>query len=206
MFQLFVEGHGEPEAAQKLVHKIVNHLGYQDCYFSKGRRRPNLHTHEGLRETIELGALSPGVEGILILRDDEDNCPAITAPERANFMRSLSMPFPIAYCILYREYETMFIAYSDEFAKAPVPHLIRGQFIFQPGTTAPANPEYIRGAKEWLTKHLLGRTYKPTTDQLSLTQAMDISILQKKGLACIGTLERCVNFLYTNKGSRLVYP
>jgi hypothetical protein len=206
MFQLFVEGKGEALAAQKLVQKMASYLGLSDCFFSLGRRIPNLHTIDGLQRAVLYGKETKNLDGILILRDDEDNCPAEVAPKHAKFLRSLKMPFPIAYCILYREFETLFVAYADEFAKKPVPHLVRGQFNFEKSIQSPDNPEQIRGAKEWLTRRLQGRVYKPTTDQLSLTQAMDIAVLQQKGLACTETLERCIRFLRENRGISAVYP
>lgn len=206
MFQLFVEGRGENKAGQKLVHKIIHHYQLGEYFFSEGRRIPNIHTNDGLRTAVQFATLDPRTEGVLILRDDEDNCPKEKAPKIADFLRSLKMPFPIAYCILYREFETIFVAYAKELAGKKIQHVVKGTLQFS-DEIPEVNPEDIRGAKEWITRCLLnGRAYKPTIDQLTLTQAIDVEKMLKIDLPSFGTLTRCVIHLIKNRNTGLVYP
>jgi hypothetical protein len=54
--------------------------------------------------------------------------------------------------------------------------LLAGSHGFPDDLAAPADPEKIRGAKEWLTQHRTGgRPYKPTVDQAPLASAFDIA-------------------------------
>jgi hypothetical protein len=206
MIQLFVEGQGETSASQKLIYKIIEYYSLGHHVFSNGRRIPNLHTDEGVKKAVNLAWLDPNTEGVLIMRDDEDNCPKVTAPRMAKLIKDLNAPFPVAYCIMYREFETLFIAYSKEFAGQAIQHVIRGTIQFK--TEIPeVIPETIRGAKEWISKYLEGgRVYKPTTDQLSLTQALDIEKMISLNLPCFDTLTRCVKKIIENKNSHYVYP
>lgn len=75
MFQLFVEGSGDTKSSQKLIYKITEHLKINGIHFSEGRRMPKLHTNEGLSKVVNLARLDKRTKGVLILRDDEDNCP-----------------------------------------------------------------------------------------------------------------------------------
>jgi len=206
MFQLFVEGQGEQGAAQKLVQKIVHHYGLEPAHFSEGRRIGNLHTTQGIEIALKYARIDKNTEGVLILRDDEDHCPANHAPLVADFIRTMALPFPVAYCIVYREFESLFVAHAPAWAGKTIPHRIRGSFTFIKDIPV-IDAESRRDAKGWITDQLAGGTvYKPTVDQLSLTQALNIETLQASGLACFGTLCRCIDFLVTNRGRSVVYP
>jgi hypothetical protein len=207
MFQIFVEGQGENKAGQKLVHRIVSQYSLGNAHFSEGRRYPKLHINEGLHKVIELARRDPATEGVLILRDDEDACPKDNAPKKAAFLRELKAPFPIAYCVLYREFETLFIACSIQLKGKTIPHSIRGNITFKSAIPS-VDPEQVRGAKEWITRNMLdgGKVYKPTTDQLTFVEAIDLKLLQEKDLPRFGTLVRCIEFLITNRGASAVYP
>jgi hypothetical protein len=62
-------------------------------------------------------------------------------------------------------------------------------------------PEGPRDAKGVMSSLMpAGRAYKPTTDQLALTQMVDFDKLRVSGLPCFGTLERGVRFLLEEKG------
>lgn len=207
MFYLFVEGHGENSAAQKLVHKILDHYNMQGHYFSEGIRWKNLHMETGLKKAVDYARLLDNVEGILFMRDDEDNCPKTLAPSKAEFLRGLNAPFPIAYCIMYREYESLFAAYMEEFAGKTIEHAITGKIRFANQVQVLDDPESKRDAKGFVSDNLAGnRVYKPTTDQFTLTRALDIQKLAEKQLPCFDTLVRCIQHLVSNLGKSFVYP
>lgn len=207
MFKLFVEGHGELGSANKLVQKIIAHDEHENIYFSPAQRMPGVHKDDVLKKIVDICRLDANTEGILIIRDDEDNCPRELAPEKARFLRTLSPPWPIAYCIMYREFETLFVAYADEFKGKTISHLIKGEIRFSETLQKPENPETIRGAKEWISRAMVGnRAYKPTVDQLSLTSALNVSTLIGKNLPCVQTLRNCISHLVKNKNQSQVYP
>jgi hypothetical protein len=207
MIYILAEGHGEIESASKLINKMWVNLQLPLIPIANAIRWSNLHKDQGLLKGVDFIRNKPNARGLIILRDDEDNCPANLAPLKAAFLRTLNAPFPIAYVIMYREYETIFISYLDHFNGQTVPHLIRGTIQFKDNINTPANPEAIRDAKGYITSMLVGgTTYKPTTDQLSLTQSLDINLLRVQGLPCIGTLERALIHIAVNLQSSTVYP
>jgi hypothetical protein len=88
---------------------------------------------------------------------------------------------------MYREFETLFVAYSQHFAGRSISHHVKGTLNFRNNIPTIADPETVRGAKEWISTYCLqdGRVYKPTIDQLSLTQALEIDKLIATNLPCV---------------------
>jgi hypothetical protein len=75
--------------------------------------------------------------------------------------------FPIAVILAKSEFESWFVAAAESLAG------IAGLPL---GLQAPADPESIRGAKEWLTASMLGtRSYSPTLDQPVLARQFDLA-------------------------------
>lgn len=208
MIYIVVEGHGEVEAATKLVFKLWFDLGLPpNIVISKAIRWVNLHKDEGVRKAVEHIRNKSNVSGLLIIRDSEDDCPATLAPKIAGYIRSLNPPFPVAYHLMYREFETLFVAYLDEFEGKEIDHLVSGKLIFKEEINKPEDPESKRDAKSIIKTALSGsRSYKPTTDQATLVNALDIGILRGKQLPCFGTLERCLKHLSGSQGTGLIYP
>lgn len=207
MFYLFVEGHGENVAAQKLIHKLIHHYQFGNYFFSEGKRWKNLHLVEGLEKAVRYAALQDDIEGVLLLRDSDDDCPKTLAPQIAGILRNLKMPFPIAYCLMYREFETLFVAYLNEFSGLTIPHLQHKNLTFQNNIPVFDNPESKRDAKGVVSDYLLRvGTYKPTVDQASITQALNIGVLETKNIPCFHTLVRCAKHLIENIGMSSVYP
>lgn len=207
MIYILAEGHGEIEASTKLVYKIWHNLNLPKTHIGKAIRWKNLHQDQGIKKGIEYIRSKKDVSGLLILRDDEDNCPATIAPLKSKFIITLNVNFPISYVIMYREYETLFVAYLKHFMGKSIPHLIRGNIDFSNNIAIPHNPESIRDAKGLISSALSGTTsYKPTTDQLSLTQAIDINLLRQTQLPSFGSLERAILNLSNNQNSFVVYP
>jgi len=76
----------------------------------------------------------------------------------------------------------------------------------QEGTSFSGDVESIRGVKEWLSKHFAGgKAYKPTLDQLPMTQMIDLPTLRAANVPSFGTFERSLRFLST-AGPGDVYP
>lgn len=107
----------------------------------------------------------------------------------------------------YREFEAWFL---------PCLHLMAGKPLLGPGgierpglkvgTTFTGSVESIRGVKEWLSRHFAGgKAYKPTLDQLPLTQMLDLPTLRAAEVPSFGTMERALRFL-GSAGPGEVYP
>ena len=193
---ILVEGHGEVKAAHNLVTRLSAELGLT-LPWTTPRRWNNLHRWKAKSGGVEAGAefvrSKPDAGALLILKDEDDGCPKELAPEVAGLLRVLSMPFPIAYVLLRPEYEVLFL-----------PCLELMNFPVWDGTSW----EERRGIKEWLSGQLpRGRSYKPTIDQLPMTQKIDFSLLRSADVPCFGTLERSLCFLKENiESPGKVYP
>jgi hypothetical protein len=141
---------------------------------------------EVIRSKEDAGAL-------LILRDEDDLCPKDLAPQIADQLQMLNLPFPSAYVLLHPEYEVLFLPCLREMG-------------FPPWESR--SWETHRGIKEWLSKQLpRGRAYKPTVDQLPMTQQIDFKTVRSANVPCFGSLERALIFLAQHLGARGdVYP
>ena len=73
-------------------------------------------------------------------------------------------------CQANREYESWFIAAIES---------LKGQRNVSAATTAPQDPESIRGAKEWLRNRTDG-TCSPTADQTALTALFDMALARRR--------------------------
>lgn len=188
---ILVEGHGEVEAAQNLIVRLTKELGHQQPW-DIPRRWVNLHQWEarrrgGARNGAELIRGKPDAAALLILRDEDDTCPKDLAPQMAELLAGLELPFPVAYVLLHPEYEVLFLPCLDRMAELGFPaDLSWDRDSWQAR----------RGIKEWLSKQLpRGRSYKPTVSQLALTRRIDFQVLREAAVPCFGSLERRIRFL-----------
>lgn len=208
MIYCLVEGHGEVAAIGNLLNRLWADLQLPLVPITEPRRWPNIHTDQGLARACEFARSRKDISGLLIIRDDEDHCPAEVAPQKSELIRSLNLNFPVGYHIMYREYETMFLAGISDIQGRPIVDksgVSRNGIIG--GTQYAGNPEDIRDAKGWLSNHFPeGRIYKPTVDQLPLTRMLSFQTLRTNALPCFGTLERCLRHLAVSVGTRSVYP
>ena len=77
----------------------------------------------------------------------------------------------ISVVMAKKEYEAWFIAASES---------LRGTRRLTPDLNAPADPENIRGAKEWLSRHMpSNQPYAETTDQPALTAVFDLNAARR---------------------------
>lgn len=194
---LLVEGHGEVEAAHNLVVRLSRDLGLNNPWVHP-RQIPNLHQWEakkngGVRAGVELIRSKSDVGALLILRDEDDACPKDLAPEIAERLRTLNLPFPTAYVLLHPEYEVLFLPCLESMG-------------FPPWDSD--SWERHRGIKEWLSAQLpRGQSYKPTVNQLPMTRKMDIGIVRRAEVPSFGSLERGLQFLSDHAGETgAVYP
>ena len=194
---ILVEGHGEVQAAHNLIVRLTAEQGFYRPWTTP-RRWLNLHQWEskhsrGVKAGAEVMRPKSDIGALLILRDEDDLCPKDLAPMMASRLESLMLPFPVAYVLLHPEYEVLFLPCLDCLGFPP-----------WDGETW----ESRRGIKEWLSGQLpKGRSYKPTVDQLSMTQKLDFERIRQAGVPSFGSLERALRFLAEHWGQKgLVYP
>ena len=209
---LVVEGHGETKAALNLLVRLSQDLGVYLPPWGDPIRGKNLHQQRGIEKACNLVRSKGDAKALLILRDEDDGCPAQVAPSAADWLRAAGLPFPAALVLAHREYEAFFL---------PCIHLMAGRTLrddrsvarsgIAAGASFTGDPQAIRGVKEWLTRNMpAGRAYKPTIDQLPLTRMIDFAAIRQANppLPCFGTLERALQFLHMQVQAELaaVYP
>lgn len=200
-FVVGVEGEGEVEAVPNLLHRLVRHLELP-LVLTGVQRWPAIHAEEGLRVAVERARRAGDCDAFLVLQDDDDGCPRVDGPRIAAWLRTHRLPFPAANVLLCPEYEVLFLPC--------LPGMAGKGLGKRPGLRPEARWsggwESKRGIKEWLGRHFAGgRRYKPTLDQLALTQMIDLPTLLASDVACVGTLERALRFL-ARAAAGDVYP
>ncbi len=169
-----VEGHGECEAVPVLIRRIALTIepGFVPTVLSPIRVPASrlLKTGE-LERSVELAARKlQGNGGILVLLDCdwEDCCPAIEAPVLLNRARKIRPEMAISVIFAKQEYESWFLAAAAS---------LRGKRGLADDLQIPENPEKIRAAKEWLSRHMpQGRNYAETMDQAAFTSQFDLEM------------------------------
>jgi hypothetical protein len=164
-----VEGDGEVRALPKLLfrlamqHSVMNLRVPPPMKVSRG----SLTVAAGVERAVSAMARRVGpAGGVLILLDADDDCPAELGPTLLARARAERSDVTVSVVLANKEFEAWFIASTESLA---------GRHGFPAGLTAPADPEKIRGAKEWLTEHRTGgRPYKPTVDQAPLVSIFDL--------------------------------
>ncbi len=170
-----VEGQGEVRAVPFLIRRVgelldppVYPLVPEPIRSPRGKM---LHRADEVGRAIELAIeLVGGRGGIFILLDSDEDCPVTLArrlQEQAVAARGAREGLPISVVLAQCEYEAWFLAAAAS---------LRGRRGLKPDLAPPPNPEGIRGAKEWLSARMVGKTYGETTDQAPLTQLFDMGV------------------------------
>jgi hypothetical protein len=206
---IVVEGHGEDGAAPNLVNRLWRDLGLpaEVVWDPKPIRFNNLYTEAGVAALCEMLRRKTDCDRLLLLRDDEDGCPRDSGPLLGAWVQAARLPLPAAVVLMYREYETMFLASLPSLAGKPIVDPSgRKRAGIAEGAVYAGDPQGKRDAKKVMSSFMPPKqSYKPTTDQLALTRHLDFTLLRASGLACFGTLERALRFLAT-AGPGEVYP
>lgn len=201
-----VEGHGELRAAANLLSRLWSDLGLPFAPWADPIRGWALHTAAGTEKAVSLVRRKPDARHLLLLRDEDDACPAETGPLAASWVSALHPPFPVAVVLLRREFETLLLPSLHRMAGVP---LVDPRGVSRPGVMAgtefTGDAESIRDAKGEITRHWARGRYKPALDQLALTQLADFADIRAAEIASFGTLERALRFLASTVGSG-VYP
>jgi hypothetical protein len=179
-----VEGHGEVEAVPILIRRIAARV--DPTVFIEVKRplrvtRSQLVRARELERAIELAARQVGKQGgILVLIDSDDDCPAELGPQLLDRARKARSDLPIGVVLAKREFEGWFLASAES---------LRGKRGLPDDLTSPPDPESIRGAKEWMARHMIGGgTYSETLDQPALTAIFDLD----QAAACSNSFDKCL--------------
>lgn len=169
-----VEGHGECSSVPVLVRRIAGEsalgLDLRIPHPIRVSKSKILKSGE-LERAIELAAMSVmGRGGILVLLDSDDDCPAVLAPRLLERVRSARSDLPSAVVLANKEFESWFLAAASS---------LRGYGRFPEELETPAEPEGVRGAKEWLSRQARDGAYSPSVDQESLTRVFDLNLARR---------------------------
>ena len=164
-----VEGDGEVEAVPVLIRRIgleVSPLSPPTVLRPIRVRRQRILKEGELERYVGLAAVRAGDDGcILILLDANGDCPADIGPLLQRRARAAGPGCRVEAVLAKFEYETWLIAAAESIA---------GARRIPPHTSAPEDPESVRGAKEWLRNRMRG-SYRPTADQAALTARFDMA-------------------------------
>ena len=178
MIASIVEGDGEVEAVPVLIRRIGSEVSPHSpptvLKPIRVRRQQVLKAGE-LERYVRLAARRAG-DGdggrILILLDANGDCPAEIGPCIQRRARAAGPGCRVETVLAKCEYEAWLIAAAESVAGA------RG---ILPDTSAPEDPESIRGAKEWLRSRMHGpHRYRPTADQAALTARFDMALARRR--------------------------
>lgn len=166
-----VEGHGDQRAIRPLIERVVSeHCPSATVRVARARRiqRDKLIKPEALENAVALARHQIGSSGggVLILIDADDDCPRELGPRLLERARGATGGTPVEVVLAEREFEAWALAAARS---------LRGWRGLPNDLEPPANPQSIRGAKEWLTDRMAGAAaYSPTADQTSLAATISL--------------------------------
>ena len=171
-----VEGKGEVAAVPILLRRIAAQASpdvFVDALPPIRIARYRISKKGELERVVEFAARKrgQGPGGILILLDADRQCPKEVADEMLRRAQAARVDHQIRVVLAKEEYEAWFIAAVRSIA---------GRRGIDEATTPPAEPESIRGAKEWLGRCMRpNRAYNPTRDQPALTAIFDMDAARR---------------------------
>jgi hypothetical protein len=163
-----VEGHGEREAVPTLVRRVAQSLR-RVARVSQPIRIPRskLVKEDELERAVTLAAMRlGGPGGVLVLVDADDDCPARLGPKMLAWAAHARSDVAVAVVLAKMEFEAWFLAAA---------HSVAGYRGLCAPLVPPADPESVRDAKGWLSRHMDGaRRYSETLDQAALAAVFDM--------------------------------
>lgn len=165
-----VEGHGDVAAVRVLQEKLQRY----DVAVESSIRVPKdkLLKPGELERAVNLAARrTSATDGIVVLVDADDACPAELAPAMATRAAESRPDRRISVVIAKSEFESWFVAAADSLAG------FRG---LADSLVAPTDAERIQNAKGWLSNNMpTGLTYRETIDQAAFASRIDLEQAQQ---------------------------
>lgn len=170
-----VEGDGDVAAVPVLLRRILQAHSRFDVQILPPHKRGELPKVKSNFERFFKAAALESVPVLCVLDFDCAHCVDVIKDERDLKQQANKLHPLIAFeaCFIVKEFESFFL-WDEMGSRKVLSSIVRG-------TAFPANPEEIRGAKEWLSKaQPSGIAYKPTVHQAKLAAAVDLNILRTK--------------------------
>lgn len=172
-----VEGHGETDGVPVLLRRLATSWNVSNLEIPVVIRTPRdkLKAAGEVERVVEQVATKLQGQGVILLVvDSEDDCPAALGPAFLTRATATRSDLEIAVVLAKAEFEAWFIAAAPSLA---------GKRDLPPDLEAPADPEAIRGAKEWLTSQMRrtdpSRRYAETRDQAALAAQFDFELASR---------------------------
>lgn len=163
-----VEGHGEVEATPQLLRRFCEEAGLWDIDIDSPIRKPRekLIQEAELTKAIEVACRNRG-DGVLVLFDGDDDCPATLGPATQEIASRVGR-VPCQVVLAHREYEAWFLASIES---------LRGYRGVLSDAAFDGDPEAPRDAKGQLEAMLESRlSYAETTDQVKFSTQFDMRV------------------------------
>lgn len=168
-----VEGHGEVQALPVLLRRLAVEIA-PDVYLdiehpilvkeATIKQKPEELKRYVVLAAEKVRAKGPGFVLLLTDADDDGDCPARLGPHLQALLAEFRPDVPGSVVLAKREFEAWFLAAADSLAgKRGLPETL----------VPPADPEAIRGAKEWLDARMTEK-YRETRDQPAFAATFDL--------------------------------
>lgn len=169
-----VEGQGDQLAIPILIRRIATIVDpslFVHIPILARVKRNKIVKPEELEQSINhVSNKLGGKGGILILVDSDDDCPAELGPTLLEEAKRIRSDMPISVVLAKFEFEAWFLAAAES---------LRGINGLPEDLEPPADPESIRGAKGWLSRHMTEGRYSETADQAALTAVFDLDLARR---------------------------
>jgi len=171
-----VEGHGEREAVPILIRRLIADMNPPlavDVARPIRVPRGRLLRSGELERAVQLAALDARPGGaVMVVLDAEDDCPKTSAPDLLHRARGAAGDLPVCLVLARREFEAWFLAAAES---------LRDRRGLSTELEPPPDPEAVRGAKEWLQRHMPpARRYSETLDQPALAAVFDLELARRR--------------------------
>jgi len=164
-----VEGDAEIRAVPVLVRRILYHNGIFDVKILHPHLRGDINAvRKNFSRFIKMAMKEAA--SVLWVLDCDDGCPVTLVRELKSISNAEYKPYPIEYAFIVKEFESLFLSDAER---------TRKRLSIKQSIPFPADPESIRGVKEWLSQNMPpGQIYKPTIHQEALSSAVDLDVLR----------------------------
>lgn len=167
-----VEGEGDEKALPKLIFKVVPRGTV--IVDPRSVKRDRFMKPGEMERWVKLALMEPDCAAILVLldADGDEDCPAKMGPELLERLKNVASHKECRVVFARHEFETWFIAGIES---------LRGLCGLRSDLACPADPEGVRGAKEWLGENMEGNLkYTPTEQQARFTSKLDIALARSR--------------------------
>jgi hypothetical protein len=170
-----VEGEGDLTAVPELIRRVAHDAGRFDLTVLQPHKRGDLPK---VLQRLENDLRVAQLEGCPVLWVLDYDCETCTDLDRdlAKFRGRVADAMPtqrVEVAFMVKEFESLFLA-DHETTTAVFPDI-------PPDLEWPADPESVRGAKEWISKaRPKGLAYKETMHQAKLAAQVDLARLRQR--------------------------